>query len=488
MEGPHSPRGRRGRRIEGRNLSEGRARTLLAILAVATAATVVSLQLFVHPIVGLADNGDFAKIMAPAGLAYETDVYGERYWNWALVKFAIVPAARFPGEYRSSETLFAKAAVEVSRWLRPGKEFDIRILGMLHLAVFAAFVGLIAAATRDLPFAVQCALLALTVFFFTDVGYVAEFNSLYSQTASLLFLLLTIGVTAVAIRRGKLDGPWLVLYFGCAALFVCSKPQEFLHGPLLAFLGLGLAGGTVRRWWRQPAVWFAAGLCVLSLTYYFAIPRRAIREVGLYHTVFMELLPRSPDPARDLDELGLDRGLLRYSGVNAYQAEAPLAIPEFRRQFFERCGYAKVLAFYLRHPARFFDRLELAGRGAFDLRPGQPGNYDRRAGFPPQARTSRFSAWSSLRSRLGGRTGIVAVVALLAGSLATSVWLLPPTRRGRLARAALVLFVAVALLEFVVCSFADYLGDVSRHLYAFQGLWDALLLANLTALACAVRR
>jgi hypothetical protein len=51
-----------------------------------------------------------------------------------------------------------------------------------------------------------------------------------------------------------------------------------------------------------------------------------------------------------------------------------------------------------------------------------------------------------------------------------------------------VVFAAVAAAEFFVCAFADYLGDVSRHLYAFQGLWDALLIANLTAIACAVFR
>ena len=52
----------------------------------------------------------------------------------------------------------------------------------------------------------------------------------------------------------------------------------------------------------------------------------------------------------------------------------------------------------------------------------------------------------------------------------------------------LVVFAAMAAAELFVCTFGDYLGDVSRHLYAFQGLWDALLIANLAALAMAVRR
>ena len=297
MEDARSPRGRRGGQLEDRNLSAGRARTLLAVLAVAAAAAVVSIQLFVHPIVGLADNGDFAKIMAPAGLAYETDVYGERYWNWALVKFAIVPAGRFPGEYRSSETLLAKAAVEASRRLRPGKDFDIRILGVLHLALFAAFVGLIAAATPELPFAFQVLLLAMTVFFFTDVGYVAEFNSLYSQTASLLFLLLTIGIAAVAhpAREGST---------ACGSSFTSAAPRSSSarsprssctgrcsRSSASSFLGRTAASGgggppDGSRW--------ASARSRSSTTSRSA--RGPIREVGLYHTVFMELLPHSPDP------------------------------------------------------------------------------------------------------------------------------------------------------------------------------------------------
>jgi hypothetical protein len=466
-----------------------RLRWILVLGILIAAAGIVVAQLFVHPIVGLADNGDFGKIMAPAGLGYASDDPGLRYWRWVSVKFPIVtPAERFPGQYKSSETLLARAAVDLSRGLRPGKDFDIRILGLFHAILLMAFLSLIAAATWKLPLGIQAGALAAAAFVYTDVGYVCLFNSLYSQTASLLFLLLTIGIAAFSLRRGKLEGAWLWAYFAAAVLFVCSKPQEFVHGPLLALLGLALAGASWRGCWRQPAVWLAVALCATALFYYAIIPRRLIREIGLYHTVFMELLPASPDPARDLDELNLDRSLLRYSGVHAYQPETPIASPAFHEAFFARCGYGDVLRLYLRHPVRLWQRLERAGRDAFTLRPGKPGNFDRRAGFPPQTRATHFSAWSSLRSHLGGRGGIVWVVALLAGSVATAVFLVPPTARGRRMAWCFVVFAAVAAAEFFVCAFADYLGDVSRHLYAFQGLWDALLLANLTAIACAVLR
>jgi multidrug transporter EmrE-like cation transporter len=466
----------------------GRVRGVLVSSILISAAVVVAAQLFIPPAVGVADNGDFGKIMAPAGLAYRTDSYAERYWRWAHLTFAIVKPEPFPGWYKSSETLLALAAVDLSRLLRPGKDFDIRILGLLHALLLLAFLALLAAATRELPMGAQAAILAAAAFFYTDVGYVALFNSLYSQTASLLFLLLTIGVAALSVRRGRLEGILLPAYFGAAALFVCSKPQEFVHGPLLAFLGLVLAGASWRDGLRPPATRLALALCAAAVVYYAAIPRREIREIGVYHTVFMELLPASPDPGRDLDELGLDRSLLRYSGVNAYQPEAPLADPGFRARFFDRCGYGKVLGFYLRHPARSWDRLERAGRAAFTLRPGRPGNFSREDGFPPETRATHFSAWSSLRSRFGGRGGIFWVAAAIVASYLAAWRLLPRTPRGRSIGWTLAVFATIAGVQFFVCGFADYLGDVSRHLYAFQGLWDALLLANVTVFALVLSR
>ena len=172
----------------------------------------------------------------------------------------------FRSGYHSSETLLAFAA----RWLHLAFArdalFDLRLLGGIHALLFLlALAGLIRAC-RDLAPTAQALVAALLVFVFTDVGYVAPFNSFYSQTASLLFLLLTAAIAAEAVRRGRLSGAWLFAYFGTALLFVGSKPQEKLAAPLLALFGLRLAGVRWRGAWRRTAVWLAIGLCsVLDL-------------------------------------------------------------------------------------------------------------------------------------------------------------------------------------------------------------------------------
>ena len=46
--------------------------------AVAAAALVLAAQLLVPPVVGLADNGDYQRVMGYAGFEHSTDSYAER--------------------------------------------------------------------------------------------------------------------------------------------------------------------------------------------------------------------------------------------------------------------------------------------------------------------------------------------------------------------------------------------------------------------------
>ena len=235
----------------------------------AAGAAVLAAQLLVRPIVGLADNGDFSKVMRPAGLAY-LEPEPARYFRWASSKFAFAAPRPDPDGYRTSETVLARSATAASG-LVGASLFDIRALGALHAALLLLGLALGIAATRDLAPAARWTAAILLVLVFTDVAYAAPLNSLYGQAASLVFFLVTAGITALAIRRGDLSGAWLAAYFVAAALFVCSKPQEALQAPLLAALGAALAGGGTRR--RATAIVLAVLLLGVAIVYFRATPR-----------------------------------------------------------------------------------------------------------------------------------------------------------------------------------------------------------------------
>ncbi len=464
----------------------GRANAVLLAAALTVAAIVLWLQLFVPPIVGLADNRDYERVMGYAGFQHTTTADAERYFAFVRSRFAVVGPGWFRGGYHSSETLLAFVARWIHLAFARGALFDIRLLAGIHAALFLlALAGLIRAC-RDLTLPAQALAAALLVFVFTDVGYAAPFNSFYSQTASLLFLLLTAAIAAMAVRRGQLTGAWVFAYFGTALLFVGSKPQEKLAGPLLALFGLRLAWVRWRGAWRTMATGLAVLLCAFSIWYGRHTPF-TLREATLFQFVFDDLLVYTPSPAVDAAELRLDPEWLKYVGTNPFATDSPLLDSQFRRRFLHRIGHRQVVAFYLRHPKRFVERVERASRRAWSLRPSF-GNFERSAGYPPGTLATGFSLWSETRRRLGAQP-LLAIAALLGGNLvaASATWR-RSARRGRLFREGILAMVLMAGLAFGVCAFAQAPPDISRSLYAYHALCDLLLIADAAWIAEALSR
>jgi len=455
--------------------------------AVLAALTVLATQLLRPPVVGLADNGDYQRVMAPAGFDHSTDVHDERYFSFLRTTYRILPLGSTPGGYLSSEAVLALAARSVAAVFGARTVFDLRVLAGIHIVLYVLAIGLMLRATRDLEPATQLLAAVLLVFFFTDVGYIGPFNSFYSQTASLLFLMLTAALAAEAVTRREFSGARLFLFYLCAAAFVTSKPQEAIQGPLLALLGLRLAGVGLRGASKRPAVWLAIALCALSVWYGRRTPM-TLREAALYQVVFYEVLPHSPDPAADAAALGLDPAWIRYSGTDAFEPGTPLNDAAFRVRFLGSVGFRKVAAFYLRHPGRASERLERISKKIWSLRPSY-GNLERSAEHPTKTLTDRDSAWSRWRLRVLGAFPIAALAALYAGNAAVALatWRTSSVR-GRRFRETVVAAVLMSATAFLVCILTNAPPDYSRVFYTAEALCDLLLVADVAWLAQVLAR
>jgi len=452
-------------------------RLFVAVFA-AVAAAVLAAELFVPPVVGLADNGDFSKIMGQAGFRHLERVE-DRSWFFVMPAFGLAPIALDPHGYRSSELLLAGATRLVASLFSPGGRMDIRVLGAVHAALLLAGLLALLVSAHGLTRPAFLVTAVLLVLVFTDVAYAAPLNSFYSQVASLVFLLLAAGTAGMGIRRGGLDGRLAAAFTIASALFVVSKPQEIVHAPLLAVLGVALSARQPRdreyEW--TPAAVRGGALLLLAVAFYWTTPRREIHDVGVYQTVFRDILINSKNPERDLDDLGLDRSLVRYAGIHAYMTGSPVGDPAFRRAFFDRVGFPRVALFYLTHPDRFVDRIRRAAPAAASLRP-RLGNFEREAGRPPGAQTDRFSVWSDLRKRTRPLAFFL-YPGLLAATLAACLWRFRLAAvQERLFRIALATLVAMAAAEFLICAFADMLDDLPRHLFSFHAMIDLILIAD----------
>lgn len=463
-------------RTDGAAGASPRVHALILAAALGAAAAILASQLLIPPVVGLADNGDFERVMGYAGFQHTTSDSAERYFAFVRTQYALAPPGWFRGGYLSSETLLAFAARLAHLAFFPHAPFDIRLLGAIHVALFLLGLAGILHACRGLSLGTQTAVAALLVFFFTDVGYAAPFNSFYSQTASFLFLLLTVAAAAEAVRRGRLGGAVLLTYFACALLFVASKPQEAPSAIVLAAYGVRLANPAPRRSWRRVAAGLAILLCVFAVVYARRSPR-TLRAATVYQVVFDDLLAFSDTPESDAAALGLDPGWLRYRGTNPYAPESPLLDPGFQARFLERTGFRRIIGFYALHPGRFAGRVQRAAASAWSLRPVL-GNFEKSPERPRFTLSERFSLWSRIRGVLGAWP--LTTTALLAGAnLAAALWTRRrASERGRLFRDGVAALAVLAVLSFVVVVLAQAPLDASRSLYSHHALCDLLLVAD----------
>ncbi len=456
---------------------------LLTAAALTAAAVVLTAHLMVPPIVGLADNGDFERISLPAGLAPESAEFGDRFFGWMQPRFLRAPRTADPSAYRTSELPLVEIASGAGRLLAPGPRFDIRFLGALHAGLLLLALGLLVGTCSGLSAAAQAGAAALLVFVFTDPGYVAPFQSLYSQTASLLFLLLLTAVAAEAVRRGTLAGAALAAYFLCAALFVLSKPQETVQALLIGPFGVRLAWSGSRRT-RAIAVLLALALAALGWRYYRSA-QNSIGWVTRYNMLFMKIIPSSSDPQRDLRELGLDPALAQFAGVAPWGPDSPTRDPAIQWFFDPRSGRPSPRLLYFRHPERLVAVLARTLESASALQPEDLGNFAKESGAPPL--TKARGAWSDLRLRL---FPLFWPPALLGATLAAcAAGYRRATLRGRRFREGLAILVAMAAGAFLVVTLGDGV-ETRRHLYTFHALCDLILVADLAWIvqAAAMRR
>jgi hypothetical protein len=414
----------------------------------AACAVCLAAQLLFPGYIGIANNGDFGKVygwlcLAPRGP--ETNfVYFQPDYVWSARNYWNSP-------YHSSESALAWAATRMAGATNPGAGFNLRWLGAIHAVLWLSALALLMAGRR------WTAALA-PVLIFTDVSYTAYLNSFYMDAAALSgLLLMTAG--AVWIASGEqMSARQGIVFTGAALLFVTSKAQHAVWMTLpAAFL---IACGVWRRESRRVA-WCGAGVVVLAGCWMLASTDQAYRGQAMFNVLFYRLAPRGAD----LASLGVAPEEMRYRGMHSYMEGSPANDRGWTEAFYRRTGFARLVGWYARHPASTLGFLrETLVEGAPEMRPVSLSNFRVEDGRAPGARTSRFAAWSDLRSALLRRWpwhivmwyAAFAIGCLVSGSRVAWVGL------------------GVAVLgagEFGAAALGDSL-DAGRHLFLFHAATD----------------
>lgn len=443
---------------------------LLALILVAAAA-ILGCQLFVPPIVGLADQGDFVRTIGRFG--YGPQHHGSLEYVYVEPKYVPDPRYRSPyWEQANSEYLFVGVALLLNKIFSTDGTLDIRMAGLVHgLAFLAAFARLlfVTRRIRGHPLIWIGALAALT-----DVGYVVYLNSWYAEPASCIFLLLLLAEAVEIATSGRVDAASLTRWSAWSVLWVFAKPQNAPIGIILGLFTLRLTAWA-RTWsGRAVAVSGACGLFACTAYNIAAMPVYG-RMANTYGMIFSGILADSKNPAGDLRALGLDPRLANLAGTGAWTPGT--RFPEMAASGeLRRVNTFTVLRFYLARPARALRRLHGLLPVISFLRRDWYGNFEPSAGRPPAAQSRAFALWSAFHERVLPRVNQWIVFALAAW-LFGCIWKWVRARDSGERRQLefLVLLPGCCLAALFGAVYGDAF-DVIKHMYAFNLLLDACMI------------
>jgi len=441
------------------------------VVVLLLSAGALASQLLLAGFIGLADNGDFPKVSMRLCIGAADD--RAQAFRYFVSDYARGPAYCWDSGLKSSAIVPAWFASTLEQAVGDPGKFDIRWLGVVNAALFLVFFYVLLIAIRPLEGWRWIAACIFALWIFTDVSFVAYFNSFFADSAALLGGMIAAASALWLLAAGETRLLPVCVFAGGALLFVTSKSQHAIHGFVPALL-LAMLGYTAKKRVVRFTSWAAAG-CVLAFgawmvagtpEWYKAQPR--------FNLIFSKIAKRSPATLDDFRELGLGAPDLKYIGTNAFEPGNPTENEQWLAGFCRRTGYGKLLAYYVRHPAMMFGLIRdaLGPEGAGTRRPLSLSNFRRAEGKPAGAKTERFASWSRFREWLSGvwPAHVAAWYGLVLGGAAFAL----RRRRSRfdVALAAAALGAAiVGLGEFSVAALADAI-ETYRHLLLFQLFTD----------------
>jgi hypothetical protein len=432
------------------------------------AGAILFYQLIIPPVVGLADNGDFAKVIGRFDLSPRV----HRTYEFIDTVYEIRSDKHWVSDFISVEIVLTYPALWLNALLSKDGDFDLRCIGVVHGALFLTAVWLFAPLLGDQRRWARWTIYALVLFVYCDVMYVNALNSFYMDEPAYLFLLLTVVFYLRMLRWGrKLDAILLIL---CSFLLVSAKGQHALLGFWIAFLFIAAAHtfyALRRRWWYIAAAFLTAA----SLFMVWKAQPADYAAYAVYNVAFEEILPQSKNVDRTLAELGLDDSYRFCIGMKAYLPNSGMDDADFRRRFMQRLPISKLAVFYLKRPAAAYrvmrNGLSEAGREhAF-------GNFDMSTGYPRLTESRAFALWSDVKSHFFYRHGSVFLFTFLA--LAALFGLLLGLDRQRLPHGAWLgglCLIGASFIEMGIATMCDSM-DIARHCTIFLVLFDMIVLA-----------
>lgn len=425
-------------------------------------------QLFVPPVLSVANDHDFEKILGSLCLG-PVPTQAPPYFDYTVLRYTWDADSCIEWPMRTTNHAVFRLGLWLNRLIFSKTDFDVRSMGVVYGLIFFAGFLTLQRALRYLQLTLSATAQALWIVVFCNAVYVPLFNTLYFDALSFATLTGALAAVGVVALRKDSGGRSILIAAIWLAVLAGSKSQ---HAPMaLLFI---------------PALWFGRGArwsCALGTLMILAgaglslgtMPRFYQGE-ATFNALFYRILPTVQNPAAYLAETHIPPSWARYTGEVAFAEDVPVQDPEYAAQFGRWFSPVQLIRLYLRHPSAAWliarENLDEASMDRVRMRMSgvahRLGNYDETQGKPPQSISHFFTLWAAIKGAIFGDRPLI-YLAYIVIVIALAWILAPPGWRMRALLAMVTLSLAA---EFAICMLDG--ADGGRHLTLFNALLDLL--------------
>jgi hypothetical protein len=262
---------------------------------------------------GIADNGDYWRVMFPAGISFPLAP-----WPPPRVESFSRDYSFAPPEILTSSTSAAFPAFFAAKFSSiTSSLFDIRILGALYLFIFIS--GLIA-----LTISFGCWIFSLAFCWLAiEPSHFLYFNSFYSQSLSLALWPWLLWSLLATFRKGEKKHSFVL---AATALLIATSKLQLVLVPLLLILPLNIPPRKSTR--LASALLFTGFLSSLAFSF---LPRSVemsrLSTMNRYQAVFTGIAAVADNPGEALSKIGVNEEYHFLAGRSLMEAPLNGKIP-----------------------------------------------------------------------------------------------------------------------------------------------------------------
>lgn len=371
------------------------------LFATLLCAALAAFVIFVPPINGLADNGDFYRALYSNGI-YKLSETNYSYLDFVTQKFGLM---KYFNEYSSvnfsSQPLFVKLAVVLNKLFYSHSVFDIRFMGLVN---YALYLGAIYLLTDSLTYPVKkfrnYLVALLVVFVFGDSSFTLYFNSFFAEPQMLSLTLYSFASILLIVRqRYRHNWPLFLVFIVSTVLLIANKSQ---NAPLaLSFIVVASGLFFLPQLKKVKKIWLSFFLVIILLTggLTYTLIGKDFVDINSYQTFSHGVLLQTKDPSKELAKNGVDEqyALMQEQDYYPKQFATIQASGKYvKKNLLSKLGFVWVVKYYATHLKQFGRLLDVAAGDTMLTQVKAVGDYTKDSGASPQKQLKFFTGYSQL--------------------------------------------------------------------------------------------